>query len=174
MVGVTVQKAGANFDNEMCNVIDEATTGDVFAHSMRGSGNTLTSQPDVKVITPVVDHAIEGKRYTWDPGQRRQVMDPEDVEQLGQCANKYTQLWLALKFTRRELIVLGPLNPYDVGESIVELAPDCIEASYTDSGYVRATKPETGEWPSQQAGRDDRDVLLDALDLEPWLRDDDA
>jgi hypothetical protein len=119
----------------------------------------------VLVRTPKGDHAIELKKASWDTGTRRQIADEEDIGQLGECANLYTRIWFGVSMSNRQLMFVGPLDPTDTGESLEKQIPDCFEPSYTDSGYLRVTKPEASQWPSSQSGNDDVDIILEALGL---------
>jgi hypothetical protein len=169
----TAQKRGSNLDNKLANEIHESTPSHVTAHSMRGSGNTRTPQPDVLVrIGGRDDIALEAKRASIDDGERTTFLDEssdDDISQLCACTNDYTRAYVALKLTRRELVVVKVGWTDDVSEatqSIVNRLPDCFDANYTRAGNVTIRKPSTDEWPSASAGDSDVEVICDTIEVE--------
>ena len=186
---MTLQKRGSSYDNEIANLIDENTPQTVRAHSMRGSGNTKYPNPDVLVRTPTYDHAIELKKASWDRGDRRQIADREDLEEMAGCANFQTKGWFGVSMSNCELMFVGPLNETvtmselqymtslteedyrmgatsdAIGAALERSIPDAFQPSCNK--HVNVTKPsDTNEWPSARSGRTDIEIILDKLGLE--------
>lgn len=165
----TAQKRGSNYDNQISNQLQEATDEAVQVSSMRGSGNTKHPQPDVLVRRSHHDVALELKRSGVATGEYIYI-DEEDLLQLAACRNEITHAHLGLKFTHRELVVVWvPQHANDdekVVQSVADAFPDPFEAHVTDGGNLRLTKPQTGAWPSSQAGKGDVEAIADALSLK--------
>lgn len=159
---MSLSKVGSNYDNDLANALNDATDENIRASSMRGSGNTGYPECDVLLRTPKVDHAIEAKKKFWDTGDRGLYINEEDLEQLWQCKNVYTKVWLAIKFSRRELLFIPAENPTVIMDAI----SDAFNVSYTGGGNLRGVKPDTDMWPSTQSGKEDVDVILSRLGLQ--------
>lgn len=163
----TAQKRGANYDNEVAIDVDEKTDELVTVHPSRGSGNTKTPQLDVLVRTPKVDHFIELKKYSCSRGDRRTAFDTDDLEQIEQCANVYTRVYIGVRFSNCQLVFFEVKETDDVGQYIVDHMPSAFDANYTDSGNVSLRKPvDTDVWPSYSSGKDDVDVILEDIGLQ--------
>jgi len=176
----TAQKRGSNLDNRIANEIHEWTSQHIAAHSMRGSGNLRTAQPDVLVrVEGRDDAALELKRRSCDSGERATLMNEasdDDISELCACANGFTRAYVGLKFTRREMVVVKVGWTDDVSEaaqSIVNRLPDAFDANLTNAGNITVRKPSTDEWPSASVGRADAATICDELQLEYELEDDD-
>jgi Holliday junction resolvase len=175
---MSLQKAGSNLDNTLATKLDGATTEYVRAIPWRGSGNTGQPAGDVVVTTPRPCHVIESKRCSWDTGDRRQLLQREDLRQLYECINTYTDVWVAWQMTRRQLCVVGPLSAEiatdpvtSLAMSVQRMAPDPFDVTATASDHVMATKPDTDAWPSKTSGRSQTDVLIDELGLDDYRTD---
>jgi hypothetical protein len=133
------------------------------------SGSHATCCSDILVRTPTIDHAIEAKNYGWSTGQRKYILKEDDLEDAVQSVNRYTNSWFVVDWTKRELLVIGPIVEKDVesvGKAVVSLLPTAIEPTFTDSNHITAQKPSTDVLPSASKGRDDIDVLAETLYLD--------
>ena len=168
---MTLQKQGANYDNQIAKQILRSTPDYIQAVPTRGSGNTVGHHADVLVRTPSVDHAVELKKASWATGDRNAIADEDDLRELAGCINWYTQAWFGISMSNRQLMLAGPISGRnvdweDVGLALERDIPDAFEPTFTESGYLRVTKTGTDQWPSAQAGKSDVDVLLDELLLD--------
>lgn len=161
------QQAGSDLDNVVANGVHEHTSAMVTGHSMRGSGNLRTPQPDVMVRTAVVDYAIELKRNSrTDRGDRAEFINKEDLEQLTECANDYTEIYVGLKMTNCQMVCVR-VDPENPDESIAENLPEAFDANATRSGNVTVRKPrDTDVWPSATAGKSKVEVVCDAIGVK--------
>lgn len=175
------QQAGHSYDNEVANAIHENTPDSVTAHSARGSGNTLHPSGDVLVRTPTTDHWLELKRHSWDRGKRGEILNESnkgEISQLLECRNKYTDVWLGVKFTHCRLLLLqarwskrlrddGSAFTHDAGDMVIR----AFSPGVTNAGNLRMQKPDdTDVWPSATAGAEDHEVCIQRLQLDTHKR----
>lgn len=165
---MSLQQAGKDYDNQIANELQRRTDDSVSVHSMRGSGNTVHPQPDVLIRRPHHDVALELKRTSVATGEDYYIVG-EDLFQLAECRNDYTHSWLGVKFSRRELLMLwvpGHVPSSRTPTALCEAAPRALDSHVTEGDRLRLTKPETSQWPSATAGRDDIEVIADELGID--------
>jgi len=56
-------------------------------------------------------------------------------------------------------------NGIEPTKSVAQSFPSAFDPTVTDGGQLRLRKPQTGEWPSQQKGADDAEVVALTLSL---------
>jgi len=156
---MTAQKAGLSYEKDVAADVENNTPKSVRVVFGGGtSGNVRIPQPDLHITSgslgAVRVQNIEIKRSTQD----RFYIEAEDIEQLQETGNGYTDLFFMMKFTRREPLVWR-IEPSDDAADMVSRLPECFDPHVTKSGSLRLSKPSTSDWPSATAGRKDWDAL---------------
>lgn len=165
------------WEHDIANGIYDCTGPDVRAYPCGYSGSNAMPQPDLLVTEPAQVYAIEAK----GPIQSDHCyVEEEDVHQLVACENSYTSVHLAVKFRRREPLVLryfGEVrgrgtevvpDDYDEkspAEKFAWLTPEPFDGRVTADGRLALTKPDTDDWPSAKTGLDDVEAVASGLGL---------
>lgn len=165
------------YENDMAKQIHRATPSHVRAYRCGYSGSNAMPQPDVLVTDVMENHGLEIK----GPIQSDTVyVDADDIEQLRECQNSHTAVYLVVKFSRREPVVVryfeeltaqqhpeaDKFNDMSPAEKFAVLAPDAFNPRVTDSGTLALDKPDTDDWPSASAGSSDVDAILSGLGIK--------
>jgi Holliday junction resolvase len=177
------------WEHQVANGIDEATDEETRAFRIGFSGSSAKPNGDVLITTPRECYALEVKRSKKD----RFYIDAEDIDQLVECENSYTSVWLVMKFNNREPVsvryygnVTGWTTSTEVSdpsaddesatddsewqslsatERIARLFPDCFDAHVTPDGNLRVDKPDTDVWSSARGGIADELAILRDLGI---------
>lgn len=160
------------YEHDVANTIDRVTGDEVRAFRIGFSGSSAKPNPDVLVNTPRDDYALEIKDISRD----RCTVRRDDVEQLVECRNSHTSVWLVINFNNRETITV---RYYDAmtgdgfdedshpTEKFAALFPEACNAHVTDEcGNLIIEKPPSDEWTSKRRGEDDAIAILRDLGLK--------
>lgn len=172
------------YENEVAKEMHRETGNAVRVYTAGYSGNNAFPQPDIHVATENMNHDLELKGPI---AKDTVVVEDEDLEQLVACQNGYTAVYLVVKFPHREPLViryygalsgssaaddgLGEWAEKSIPERFEALAPDCFNprtSTANKSGTTRLylDKPETDEWTSTRAGRDDVTTIIEELGIQ--------
>jgi Holliday junction resolvase len=164
------------WENDKAKEMHRRTGPEIRVYTCGYSGNNAMPQPDVLVTDVTTNHAMELK----GPIQSDRVyIEDEDIEQLLDCENANTAIYLVVKFSRREPLVVryfdnlttqqhpeaDEYNSLSAVEKFRVLIPSCFNPRVTDSGTLALDKPSTSKWPSASAGSDDADAILSGLGI---------
>ena len=166
----------SQYENTIAKRIHRQTPSHIRAYRCGYSGNNAMPQPDILVTTPSQNHGVELK----GPIQSERVyIDDEDLEQLYECQNAYTSVYLGIKFQRREPLVVryfekltggqqsvdgaDEYNEMDIPDQFATLIPSAFNPRVTDADTLALDKPSTDDWPSATKGSDDVDALLSGM-----------
>lgn len=158
---------GKRFETSLCSDIYDETGGTVIAEPIGYSGNHNVPAPDIRIDDGTKVHAIELKTtdsdrvsVTYDPTDRAR----DDIAQLLEYAHTYPRTvapYIGIKFTHRQLLLaklwLGAPNDQVAVRSATKTVP--TDVRYTYKGNLSFHRPDTNDWPSEQAG-DNVDYLL--------------
>lgn len=165
------------YEHDMANAVYRKTEDHVKVYPCGYSGSNAMPQPDVLVCEPQQNHAMEIKGPIQS---ERHYIDAEEFEQLLACEAPTTAVYLVVKFSRREPVVVrywrsfddptagglpADYNDLSPVEQFVELFPAAFEPRVTDGGALGLDKPDTDDWPSASAGADDVDAICSGLGL---------
>ena len=174
---------GKNYENTLVNAITSVTTDDVWCGAVGYSGNAAGDHCDLMVaVSPQVTtthdavlHAIEAKKRSGKAGNRVYLRGGSDadtgVEELRRLVEEtpsWSRAWLAVKFDRRELMVVRADRLYRVCTTETTLSGGPIallDPQVTDAGSIGLRKPTTDEWNSATVGNSDEEVVVEALGL---------
>jgi len=157
------------YENDIALAIYRKTHDDVLTFRCGYSGNSAMPQPDVLITTPTNDHALELKKRKGPTA----YIKGEDLEQLAACQNGHTIVYLVVKFSHYEPVVIR-YWPHMVGHRLAEwdersvvekfkgAAPSALNPRVTDGGRLALTL-DKNQWESTRKGRDDTDTILDEL-----------
>ena len=163
------KKTGLRFEHDVKNEINDATTNDVRAWRPGWSGNGKGDSCDVLITTPTQCYAIELKKTGVKKGF---AIEDDDVQQLYDCQNSYIDGWFGVKFNHRELCLfkLPYIHSEDTmmgavaNEVPVELNP---RIGHTSNSLL-IDKPDLDSWESASAGRQDVEMIINTLGLDPY------
>lgn len=152
-----VGKDGRQYENRLVGEINDRTGPNVRAIPSGYSGNHSGVAEDFIITTKDGNYSIELKKTAQDTF----TIPTDDLEQIRACGNIHTDPCIALKYSHRELMVteFGP----EGGE--VADTPQAFNPRYGRTGTFITDKPSLDDWSSSRSGRDDTDVLLDALGI---------
>lgn len=159
------------YENEIANEIHRNTPTAIRSYRCGYSGSLAIPQPDLLVTAPDMLHAMELK----GPIQLdRLYIDAEDIEQLVECENHQTAVYLVVKFQRRAPMVVryyGDMTNADEEwtdmtptERLAVLVPDAFDPHVTDNDNLRIDKPTLDEWDSGY-GEDDYEQILHGVGI---------
>lgn len=167
----------SDWENEKAIEIVDATDDSIRVHRCGYSGNNAFPQPDLLITAPMQNYGLELK----GPIQSEYCyIEEDDIEQLVEYENAHTSVWLVVKFSRREPLVVrywdelttsqadaasvpDDFDEQSPAEKLATLVPDCFDPRVTDSGALALTKPPTDEWPSATKGSSDVDAILSGI-----------
>lgn len=176
---------GKDYEMHLVNGLSEATSDDVWVTRPDFSGNSKHAFADVAMIFPSVTDEIrdgevkgvfiEAKKRKADGGKRSTVMAGsakgqnglEELQDLLTSTPRWGTSWIAVKFTRRELILVTAewlqwaLMQDDIPAE--EAGPETGQPHLTDGGNVSMRKPTLDEHPSATAGTDDVEKILETV-----------
>lgn len=146
----------SQYENEVAKWIHRRTNKAIRSYRCGYSGSNAMPQPDVLVTTPQGNYGLELKGPI---ASDRLYIDEEDLEQLVECANWQTKVYLVVKFQRRKPLVIRWYDDVvgenwksmSLAEKFAAIAPDEFDPKATDSGNLRLVKPDTDSWPSASA-----------------------
>lgn len=155
------------YENDIAVAIYRKTYDNVRTFRCGYSGNNAMPQPDVLITTPTNDHALEVKKRQGPTA----YIEEDDLEQLAECQNGHTIVYLVVKFPHYEPVVIR-YWPHMVGHddwnerSVVEkfqgAAPPALNPRVTDGGNLALTLNKD-KWMSTRKGRDDIETILDEI-----------
>lgn len=162
-----------SYEHTVVNSIYNETPHYIKVYPCGFSGSNAIPQPDILVTEPHgLNHAIELKKSRSD----YVYVDEEDIEQLIECEGPATPVYLVVKFTNRQPVVIryyGDVTNAPDGwdelsptERFARLAPDAFDANVTDSGNLSLSRPSTEEWPSSRAGMDDAVAVVNGCGID--------
>lgn len=174
---------GKDYEMHLVNGLSEATGDDVWVTRPDFSGNSKHAFADVAMIFPSFEDEIrsgeikgvfiEAKKRQADGGKRATVMAGsakgqnglEELQDLLTSTPRWGEAWIAIKFTRRELILVTAewLQWALLEEMGEEAGPETGQPRLTDGGNVSMRKPTLDEHPSATAGTDDVEKILDTV-----------
>jgi Holliday junction resolvase len=165
------------WENDMAKEMYRNTPDYIRVYTCGYSGNNAMPQPDILVTGVDINHAAELK----GPIQSDTVyIEEDDFEQLEGVRNGNTVVYLVIKFSHREPLVIRHFeklsgyqavegaekyNEMSMAEQFAVLAPPCFDARVTDSGTLALDKPDTDDWPSAQAGADDHEAIISGMGI---------
>lgn len=156
-------KSGLQYENKLVRDIYENSDFDTKAYRIGYSGNSSIPSPDFIVFEKGREFAFEVKKSNI--GSDEYLYIPlEDLQQLYRCHGKYTSVYLAVKFSRREMMIATSLNLEDgfdewFEDMVENFIPDVFEPKVTDRS-LRLTKPSVDDWHSAREGYDDWERIL--------------
>jgi Holliday junction resolvase len=164
------------WENDMAKEIYRATDDHIKTYTCGYSGNNAFPQPDILITDVSMNHGAELK----GPIQSDVCyVDENDIEQLLDCQNSNTAVYLVVKFSRREPIVMryfekltgkqhrnaDEYNDMSPAEKFAVLAPNCTNARVTSAGTLALDKPSTDDWPSATEGSEDHVAIMSGIGL---------
>lgn len=192
------QQHGRRYEHQLVNGLDEITPEEVWVTSCGYSGNSkadgcdmvITVDPSLALRNDTRQINVEAKKRQGESGQRISNVfsgssgDETGLDELDRLVEN-TPVWAdpvaAIKFDRRKLLVLDArwlLSYLDVIDRVIPptIASvfSVVQPRLTPSESVSMVKPDTGQWPSSQASRDDVVVLADRLGLPYEVEEDDG
>jgi len=149
--------SGKRYENDLITTLGQETPDTLHVYPCGYSGSHALPQPDVHIYDERDDGAydVEIKHAQTDYA----TVPHDDFAQLERCATDSVSVWVAVKFSRRQLWVGEALTLWD--EPTV-VAPDPMDPRITDTG-LRLTKPDTDAYPSAQSAPPDWQVLATVL-----------
>lgn len=184
------QQHGRRYENQLVGDIDEVTPSEVWVTSVGYSGNAKADDCDIVVtIDPYLctsheqgQYNIEAKKRQGDGGNRTTVFEGssgdesglDEVQRLVEGTPSWSSPIIALKFDRRELVVLDarhllselgemkyPVTTDPVSEDVLNV----LQPRLTPSENISIIKPTLQNWESSRAADDDAVVLAERLGL---------
>jgi Holliday junction resolvase len=159
-------KKGRDLEKRLATNINRRTVDSVRCIPCGYSGNSGFPLGDILITEPAGNHAIEVKNSSADTFR----IKPGDVEQSINCANANTKSWIALKFSRRQLVcILVPQwcdGSHSIRDGITDFTPDTFNARVGPSGSLIFDKPSLDEWPSKRRGEKDYQVICEEIGVE--------
>lgn len=169
----------SQWEHTISNGIEEETGDEYKSYRCGYSGNSKHPQPDVHVAGPMQNYDMELKGPI-----KRDVcyVEEDDIDQLVECQNAQTAVYLVIKFQRREPLVVrywedlttdqtsvaGLPDDYEdlsKAEKFAAVIPGAFDPRVTDSGTLALSKPSTDDWPSAKAGSDDVDAIISGVGI---------
>lgn len=167
---------GRDFEDRIVNGVNRKTADVIQAYPIGFSGGHATTDGDVLVTDANggVNHLAELKNISSDYC----YVETEQLEGLVSRENACTYVYLVVKFSRREPLVMRyfdeitvdaeeaeTYNEASIVQKFAYRAPSCFDASVTDSGKLSLKKPDTDDWPSASAGSSDTDAIISGLGI---------
>jgi Holliday junction resolvase len=159
------------YEHVVANGIDAATDNEIRAFRIGFSGSSVGDNPDVLLVTPRDNYALEIKK-TKSSGTF--YVNGDDIEQLTRCINSHTTAHLVVKFSHREPVTITYYDDVTGSDdfksmsSVAKMAavtPDAFDAHVTDGGNLALQKPDPDDWPSAKAGESDEVAILRDLGI---------
>jgi len=175
---------GTNYENQLVNALCSVVTTDVWVGSVGYSGNAKNDHCDLMIaVSPKLAtahesllHAVEVKKRSANSGNRVYLNGGTtgetglaELRRLVEQTPSWSTAWLAIKFDRRELMVIEASRLLFLSEEAYSPADDSpcgiVDPHVTDSDAISIRKPTTDEWDSATAGQSDERVLADVCGL---------
>lgn len=159
------------YENDRAKEIYRQTPPSVRTYRCGYSGSNAMPQPDVLITTYNGNKALELKGPIQSD---RCYVDEDDLQQLVDCENANTEVYLVIKFPHYEPVVVKyydhivgepEWNDKPVAEKFAAMFGKEFDARVTDSGSLSVRTPKDTDWTSTASGRDDTTTILDELGL---------